>query len=141
MKFAPKSEQEIRDGQFWPNGPYSFEVIERAMLGGREWETCETRSQEHKKDMIQLVLRVFRQGEQKVMIDYLMPDVAGKLRHACDACGLLQRYETGEVAAADFIGRGGVLRLRIEKDRKGQYSDRNAVADYVPGSFRSPKAA
>jgi hypothetical protein len=132
MQFSPKSEKEIRSALVWPAGEYAFDILERAMLGGRETATCETRS-ESGKDMIQLVVRVTNGDQTRVVIDYLMPDIAGKLRHACDACGLMARYQAGELHAGDFIGRAGRLRLRIERARGG-YTDRNIVADYVPGS-------
>lgn len=135
MQFAPKSEKEIREAQLWPKGDYAFEVLDRALLGGREYATCETRSQNGGKDMIQLILRVSREGQQRIIVDYLMPEMPAKLRHAADACGLIDEYEAGELLAEDFIGSRGTLKLRVEKDKSGQYPDKNAVADYVPGSF------
>lgn len=132
MQFSPKSEKEIRSALVWPAGEYAFDILERAMLGGHEIATCETRS-ESGKDMIQLVVRVSSKDQTRVVIDYLIPEVAGKLRHACDACGLMAEYQAGELHAEDFIGRTGKLRLRIER-AKGGYTDRNTVADYVRGS-------
>lgn len=135
MKFEPKTEKEIRDAQLWPKGEYAFEVLDRAMLGGREFATCEMRNAGGNKDMFQLVLRVTREEQSRVIIDFLMPEVAGKLRHAADACGLIDEYQAGELVADDFIGSRGKLRLRVERDPKGEYPDKNAVADYVPGSY------
>lgn len=135
MQFNPKSEKEIREGQLWPAGEYDFEILEQAFLAGREWQTCETRSQSSGKDMIQLVVRIVRGAQSRVVIDYLMAETPGKLRHAADACGLIAEYDMGELSSADFIGSRGRLRLRIERDRSGQYPDKNAVGDYVPGSF------
>jgi len=136
MQFAPRSEKEIRAAQAWPVGVYPFEVLERAFLGGREIETCETTSQAG-KDMIVLVLRVRREGEQRIIVDYLMPEAGVRLRRACMACGLGDEYEAGELHAADFLGKSGTVRLVIERG-KGVQPDRNAVGDYVAAGGLKP---
>ena len=65
------------------------------------------------------------------MHDYLLEKFAVKLRHACEALGLTEQYERGELEAMDFEGRGGALKLGIQKDRTGQFPDRNSVLDYI----------
>jgi hypothetical protein len=83
--------------------------------------------------MIVLRLRLHRKnGETKMLTDYLVEQRAKKLRNAAITCGLEAEYDEGEVNAADFKGRKGVLKLGIERPKNG-YGRRNQVVDYVVG--------
>lgn len=122
MKFQPKTERQIAEEGLMPKGTYSFEVFEAADKVSKTGN-----------DMIELRLRVFdAEGNSRGMVtDYLLEKLAYKLRHAADACGILDKYESGEIAAADFSGKYGDLKIGIQSDKEGKYPDKNVVADYV----------
>lgn len=120
MKFAPKSEKEIAEENLIKPGFYDFEVVdatEKTSKSGNE--------------MIELKLNVFDGDSPRIVIDYLLESMAFKLRHAADACGLLPNYEAGSLLADDFKGKSGKLKIKIDKDKSGQYADKNGVGDYV----------
>lgn len=120
MKFAPKSEKEIAEENLIKPGIYDFEIVdalEKVSKSGNE--------------MIELKLNVFDGDAPRIVMDYLLESMAFKLRHAADACGLLPNYEGGSLLADDFKGRSGKLKIKIDKDKSGQYADKNGVADYV----------
>lgn len=81
--------------------------------------------------MIVLRLRLFRKnGESRMITDYLVEQRARKLRNAAVACGLEAAYEGGEIEAADFKECKGILKLGIERAKNG-YGRRNQVVDYL----------
>lgn len=120
MKFTPKSENEIAaDGLLTP-GIYGFEIME-----------AEDQISKAGNEMIKLTVHVFDDGEPVTIFDYLMEKVAYKLRHAAAACGLLDDYERGALDAADFQGKTGRCKVVIQKDKAGQFPDKNGIADYL----------
>lgn len=122
MKFTPKTEKEIQEENLWPNGNYTFEIA-KANNGVSK----------NNNDMIVLQLNVFTEDGSRVQIvtDYLVEAVLYKLRHCADACGLLDKYEQGELNAEDFVGKSGTIKLGIQKDKTGEYDDKNVVKDYI----------
>lgn len=124
MSFTPRSEEyleeEAKKRGPWPNGVYSFEVIHA------EDQT----SKKTGNPMIYLEMNIFNDGmEKKTIKDYLVSAMEFKLRHACETCGILDRYETGALSADDFIGRSGMVKLGIERGTP-PYADKNIVRDY-----------
>jgi hypothetical protein len=120
MKFTPKSEKEIAEENLWPAGEYGFEVIEAA-----------DKTSKSGNEMIELKLKVTNDEGAFIFVnDYLLESLSYKLRHAADACGVLEQYETGSLVGNDFISATGTLKLKIQKDKTGQYADKNVVADY-----------
>lgn len=120
MKFTPKSEKEIQDENLFPAGVYPFEVVK-----------AEDETSKSGNEMIHLKLRVFSGARTQFVDDYLLESMAYKLRHAAVTLGLESEYESGRIAASDFEGKEGYLKLIIKKDKKGEYPDKNAVGDYV----------
>jgi hypothetical protein len=126
MQFQPKAEDECKkEFKPIPKGEYAFEVL----------EAIDTISKEKPdgtggNEMIQVTLAIW-QGERVVcrVWDYLLPSMEAKLRHACDACGLLDRYQSGNLQAADFLGRTGRLKIKIKKETS-DYPAKNEVEDY-----------
>ncbi len=131
MRIEPKTEKQIQEMNLWPVGEYGFEILSTATIGGTQHNTCETVSR-NDKDMIQLVVKLFNdEGKFRILRDFLLESMAFKLRHAAEACGLLNNYERGELLADDFIGKTGIASVFIKKDKNGKYSDQNAISDYV----------
>jgi hypothetical protein len=121
MNFDPKTAEEIASMQVFPKGTYQFEVI----------EGCDKVSQAG-NPMLELKPKVSdANGASRFVTDYLLEKLPIKLRHAAEACGLLEQYEAGELAGADFVGKAGKLMLTIEKDKNKRFPDKNVVADYV----------
>jgi hypothetical protein len=139
MRFTPKSEKEIHEMGLWPAGEYGFEILDQTMFGGNAYFTDDKVSKSG-NDMIQLIVKVYNQdGQFRIVIDYLLESLAFKLRHAAVACGLLDKYESGELKAADFVGKSGNLKLKVGKEQNG-YPAKNEVADYIVHGIGDPQA-
>lgn len=121
MKFTPKSDKEIAEENLLPKGEYDYEVIEAA-----------DKTSSKGNEMIELKLRFFH-GESgtRVFKDYLLEQMAGKLKHFCVSHNLQQKYDAGTLRADDCLGLSGRATVGIKKDKTGQYSDANTVFDYV----------
>jgi hypothetical protein len=121
MRFEPKTEKEIAEANLWPAGEYGFEIIEAVEKISKSGN-----------DMIKLKLKVINNNNAFIFVDdYLLENMAYKLRHCAEACGLLESYEKGELSANDMKDKTGTLKLKISKDKTGQYADKNDVQDYV----------
>jgi len=144
MRFQPKTEEEIKQGNLLADGKYGF-VISGATEKVSKIKSDGTGGNE----MIEVTVRVYKDDGGFVLItDFLMEQMAFKLRHACEACGLLPAYEAGELSADDFVGKEGYVKIKTQKgglkdknDPNGErYDDRNAIADYIVGEdFKAPK--
>jgi hypothetical protein len=121
MQFQPKTEKEIAEANLIPVGVYSFEVV-----------AAEDKVSKANNEMIVLKLLVHDgKGGSRFIDDYLLESIAHKLRHAAVACGLESKYTAGKLAASDFQGKTGQVKVRIQKDKDGQYPDKNVIGDYV----------
>lgn len=121
MKFTPKSKEELAADGLLPDGEYDFEIV-----------SAEDAISKAGNEMIKLRLNIFDGGGRPhVMWDYLMASVAFKLRHCAEACGLTDQYDAGELDAIDFEGKTGRCKVNIQKDKSGQYPDRNGIKDYL----------
>lgn len=135
MRFTAKTDKEIAEERLLPEGIYGFEIS----MG-------EDTTSKKGNEMIKLTVRLFKDDGKFILVDdYLLESMMFKLKHACDACGLSDKYQSGELVAADFVGKTGNLKLKIQKDTTGNYPDRNSIADYlVPedgATFTPPKDA
>lgn len=121
MKVTPKTDKQISEANLMPGGIYDFEI-----------GTATDEVSKSGNEMIKVDLTVFdAQGNKRFIFDYLLDAVAFKIKHAAEACGLLDKYEAGLIVAEDFIGKSGKVKIKIQKDKTGQYADKNVVADYV----------
>lgn len=122
MKFTPKSEKEIAEMNLLSKGEYSFQVA-----------SCEETVSKKGAPMLVLTLYLYDHALQPCgrVRDYLLEAMPHKLRHAAYACGLGEKYESGNLDASDFNGRNGSAKIGIEQDKTGQYPDKNVVLDYV----------
>lgn len=127
MKFLPKTEEQLQEElnstrqPLLPEGRYSFKVSK-----------AEDTVSKKGNPMIKLTLNVTDDNNRSYIIrDYLMEQISYKLKHCADACGLAEKYRSGELVGSDFKGKEGLLFLRIEEDKTGQYPDKNAVKDYI----------
>jgi len=122
MNFKPHTEQELADMKLWKKGVYDFEIA----------DAFEKESKTSGNPMIELRLKVFGpDGSARVISDYLVEKRGAKLRHAAEACGLLDKYNSGSLSNSDFQNKRGKLTLGIERDNTKTYPDKNVVLDYV----------
>ena len=135
LRFQPRSEADIKKAGLAPAGDYTFEVL-----------TAEETKSKAGNPMIKVKLGIYNGDRVGVHVwDYLLTAMEAKLRHFCDAVGLLAKYEAGNLTYQDCVGRSGLCRLIIE-DKDPAYEPKNAVKDYVsrkakPLSAPSPKPA
>lgn len=129
MHFKPKTEKELLEMNLWTAGVYNFQIA-----------TATDEVSKSGNEMIKLGLNVFNsEGTScKVVYDYLLEAIPHKIRHLCEACGLLEKYEMGMLFAQDLIDKTGHLELIIQKDKSGKYADKNAVKDYVVQKVAEP---
>lgn len=121
MKFQPKTENEVQSEGRIPKGEYDFEIAEASDEVSKKGN-----------EMIKLKVLVFDdEGNPRTIFDYLLEEISYKLRHAAYACGLGGEYESGALQAQDFIGKAGRCKVIIQKDKSGQYPDKNVIQDYI----------
>lgn len=122
MQVTPKSEKEIAEANLWKPGPCDFEIMDAE----------DTTSKASGADMIKLKVKIINDdGESQIVFDYLLDAMAAKLRHAAAAFGLLARYEAGNFEAMDCVGKTGRCKVAVQKDKTGQFPDKNGIADYI----------
>ncbi|WP_267361030.1 MULTISPECIES: hypothetical protein [unclassified Methylobacterium] len=93
-------------------------------------------------DMIELSLSVAFDGAEgggRSMRDWLTAVGKGalKLRRACEAIDAVDRYESGHINAADFVGKK--VSVRVETEKKRGFADRLIVTDYRTASPSPPR--
>lgn len=125
MKFKPQSEQELQSMSLIDPGLYSFEVAE-----------AQDKLSKKGSEMIELKLKVWdSNGVERVVFDYLLEAMSYKLRHFAECAGILDKYEAGQLIAADCLNRRGKVELIIQegkpKPEGGYYDNKNSVKDYV----------
>lgn len=127
MKFTPQTEADIKKSNLLPDGIYDAEI-----------GTAEDTISKAGNEMIKVDLTVFDdKGNKRFIFDYLMESMAFKLRHAAEACGVLDKYEGGDLIADDFIGKGCKVKVKIDdkvasnKKNNTDFPPSNVIADYI----------
>lgn len=125
--YAPKTESEIREIEeslLLPNGNYGFEIVKAE----------ERKSKSSDNYMFALSLKVFNEdGDAKFVDDYIVftDRWAFKLRHLAASVGLVAEYEAGTLKDHDLVGKTGVAKIIIQKDKDPEAQSKNAVRDYI----------
>ena|SRR3990167_11418775 len=119
MEFKPKTEKEIAEEMIFSAGEYDFDVL-----------TAEDTTSSKGNAMIKIKLGVYVGSQIRRIDDYLVPAMSAKLRHFCDTTGLLSKYESGTLEAADCFGRAGRVKIAVEP-AKDAYPAKNVVKDYI----------
>lgn len=139
MEFKPKSREEIekdaderkremnRKSLLKP-GIYDFEVM----------RTEETTSKAGNA-MIKLKIRVFHDGGEAHLYDYLVSTQEEKLAFFCDAIGKSAEYDAGDINSDDLEGCSGRAKIGIEDEKpkddgEGNWPAKNKIKDYLPKS-------
>lgn len=118
----PLTKEQSKQGDLIPPGIYPFEVV----------DAIDDISKSSGNDMITLKLKIFMpDGKERILFDYLLEAMEFKLAHFFDAIGKWDKYESGAFCADDCYGMSGEVKIYIQKDKKGEYPDKSAVADYM----------
>lgn len=130
MKFTPKTEKEIAEEKLLPVGDYPFQI-----------SAAEDYVSKAGNEMIKAEVRVFKpDGNFLLVDDYLGEFMMHKILHLCQATGLEDDYNAGLIKPENLVGKTGQLKLSIQKDKTGQYPDRNSIKDYIVGAdLKIPK--
>lgn len=120
MQFTPKTEEELDMEGLLTKGEYDFEVIEASNEVSKK-----------NNPMIKLLVKVYdNAGGHSQVFDYLLEAFGHKLRHFCDATGLLDKYQSGNLDAFLCLNKTGRCVVGIKK-ADGQYKAKNEITDYV----------
>ncbi len=129
MRFTPKSEKQLNEEKLLPEGDYPFEI-----------SGAENATSKKGNPMIKITVRVYKPDGQFILVtDYLMEAMLYKLLHCCQACGLEEQYNTGLLEPEMFVGKTGMLKLKV--DPEGEYPAKNSIKDYIKdaGKVTLPK--
>lgn len=126
LQFTPKKEEELID------------LLE---IGECDYQVYAAERKESKSSglpMIELRMKIWdKNGQEGIVFDYLMLNdnkfSLRKIRHFCYSNGLEDFYENGKLNAFDCLNKSGKCKIGIQKDKMGQYPDKNVIADYLLG--------
>lgn len=124
MGYQPKSEDQLAKEGLLADGTYEFEVQDTSDKPSKKGN-----------DMYTLKLHIFApDGAAHIVYDYIaLGNNFGerKLRHAADACRLLDIYGTGNLKPSDFMGKTGKVVVKIQEGNADYPMPKNVVSDYV----------
>lgn len=135
MKVSPKTEKELNEMNLIPIGDYPFEVLD-----------AQDKKSKKGSDMIELQLAIFVGDSRRLLTDFLLDAMPGKLFHFCQYTGLADKYAKGELTAEDCLGKSGYLTVKTSKGKKKDgpgdeyWPDRSSVDDYIRGPFKKEGA-
>jgi hypothetical protein len=134
--FQPMTEQELNANKLVEDGTYEFYVIRSTRKISKAMNS-----------MCELNIRFWdKEGKIHTLFDYLVfsnvPLNIKKVKHFCDAVGLIEEYKVGQIPE-ELGGYSGKFKIftqigqEIPKDKLqgkppgSKYPDKNAVEDYV----------
>lgn len=93
-------------------------------------------------DMLELEVEVFHDEGSMIVFDYLLSTekMIWRLRHFCEAAGLLDKYDTGTLTAEDCVDINIAVELEHDKPKDPKYQTRNRIKEYMPSQFGSNAA-
>jgi hypothetical protein len=120
-KFSPKSDSELNAEKLLPAGEYDFEVTKAINKTFRSGSVG-----------IALTVMVYApDGTRRLVSDNLVFSDATifKLSQFSKCVGLYEKYQQGEIDAADCEGKAGRCKLDIEPE--GEFPAKNRIKSYV----------
>lgn len=82
-------------------------------------------------EMIELSIKVWDiDGKPGNIFDYLLPKLAWKIKHFCEATGMIDKFENESLCADDCNGKTGKLFIKTQP-AFGQYPEKSVVKDYI----------
>lgn len=126
LNYTPLSKEQDKLRNVFPAGKYPFTVK------GVEEKYCKNKINK----MLVVELSVINpENKHLTVTDWIMLDIEGmewKLRHFCDATGLIDKYDSKTLSIKDIENKFGIVKLTIgEYDRNGETVKVNRVADYL----------
>lgn len=122
--YTPKSEEQLVRESLLPDSIRDFEVAE-----------TDGKPSSKGNPMITLKLHVFDdEGNARIVMDYISLNSnfgERKFRHAADACGILEIYNTGSLTHTDFKGKTGKVSIKTQEGTKEYPNPKNVVHDYI----------
>lgn len=123
FKFKPEKDEDLTT--LLKEGEGQYQVIK-----------AEKKESKNGNPMIKLLLKCWDcEGNQGNIFEYLILNdnvfSKRKIKHFCYSCGLEEKYESGELNASDCENKYGILIIGIQKDKAGQYPDKNSVYDFL----------
>ena len=120
LSFQPETEEQVLN--LLKDGVYDFSVS----------EAKDAISKRTGNPMIKLTLVIWdKNGDKRFITDYIMTSYMRKLKHFCDATGLIDKYNEGSLTATDCLDKTGKLKLVIKNEIDSPYPPQNEVQDYV----------
>lgn len=124
MNYTPKTEEQLAKEGLLANGTYDFKIASTSDKPSKKGN-----------DMYTFKLHVYGDdGEGRIVYDYIaLGNNFGerKLRHAADACGLIETYNTGNLKPSDFEGCGGKVQIKQQDESVDYPLPKNVVVDYI----------
>lgn len=127
MRVTPKTDEELSN--VWNAGWYPATIenaVEATSSKGAEMLVVTVRSYDNDS------------GRSKEIKDYIVDAVAYKVKHICEACGVLSDYERGVVDPQKLVSVNVEVKLGISQDKTGQFPDKNQITDYREASKAQP---
>lgn len=130
MNFTPKTDEEIQRMLLIPDGEKCYAEVK---------ESSNHISKEG-KESIMLNLDIWEDVSVRCKLYvYLTPAFMLLFKHACIAMLGQEKYDSGNIQAEDFLNKSCDVIIGIQKDKKGQYPDKNIVKDFVVRSGSKPE--
>lgn len=128
FQFKSLNEEEIKALNIMQPGKYNFEVIK-----------AKEKLSKSGNPRLELQLQVWdSHGKIHIVFDSFTdhPKMMYKIKHFCEATGLINKYSSNCLEEIDCEGKRGVADIIIQKGQPkdgGFYPDRNAIRDYIVG--------
>jgi len=126
--FSPMTEEELNSFPMLEPGVYDFEVLKSTRKVSKSGN-----------DMAEINICVWdKEGKVNQLFDYLVFSKVAmnirKVKHFCDATGLSENYQRGQLPE-ELEGLGGKVEIGIKEKQPnsngGFYPEKNVVVDYV----------
>ena len=125
ITYSPLSDEELNANRpLLKEGEYKFQCF----------EAVEQVSQNRGNPMMKLSLKLYDSlGNMQYLTDYIVftKESLWKLKQFCASIGRDDIYRKGLVDRLDFVGKSGMLKIKIGKDNRGEDS---AKATYIAAS-------
>lgn len=149
VKLTPKSDEQFEKEEVerrakwqpWPpNVPYDYEIVSAKNT------LTKAKPDKPQREMIEIEVKIYNdKGESKQITDYLGEWNDWKIKRICEANGLLDRYESGQVDDQDLWGKTGKCELGVQKGTQKDdgtfYPDKNVIKEFLKIAGTKPKAA
>ncbi len=93
-------------------------------------ETAVDKLSKSGNEMIEAGFKVYDEaGKQPTIKHYFVSSAPGMFKKLCKVLNL--DFESGDVSAESLIGKNVFVKVKIQKDEKGQFDDKNVIAAFA----------